>query len=360
MTESEWARRAGRPAGAAAAEAGAVGAAGTAERDAVAGGAAGGADAAEAAGGGAAGGADGGAAGAARAAGGAAGGGAAAAGAGACDGLAAGAGGRPGNAGADDDADDDADGDAADGAGDGAGGGACRPPRPGGDAGAGGGDSTIVASFSARGTLGSPPPRGLRGSDADGDGGSDTDDDGVVPARRGCGPGQSQIDRLDSDCACDAPAADGVANAGVRPGDGRNDPLVVGSSGGELAGVEGAAASLPCAYAFSGTPLAMSVLTSPSSPPAGASAGFPSWPRWKSREKIPISSFACDPVSRTQRPDTLSESRAPADVFLRRQCLRARTLTRASLHRHCIVTASGVGAAAREICCTPGLRQLPA
>jgi hypothetical protein len=45
-------------------------------------------------------------------------------------------------------------------------------------------------------------------------------------ARRGCGPGQSQIERPGSG-ACAAPVLDEVANAGVRPGEGAamNDPL---------------------------------------------------------------------------------------------------------------------------------------
>jgi hypothetical protein len=112
-----------------------------------------------------------------------------------------------------------------------------------------------AGSVAGRGTLGNPPARaGGRDSTAAGTAGSGGADGGGCAGAllrwRGCGPGQSQIDRCGS-AGCAATLLAGVANAGVRPGaaPSNDEPRTgAGSSGGAAGAAAGAGCgSLPCA-----------------------------------------------------------------------------------------------------------------
>jgi len=136
-------------------------------------------------------------------------------------------------------------------------------------------------------------------ADAGEAGGNDPSDD----RRRGSrdGPGQSQIDRCISP-ACGAADPPAVANAGVNPGSGGPEDAAdtlgllaaTGGGGGDTAPVASAA------MLISGSSL-ISISAAPSAAPSvasldAASAGLPSWPRWNSREKMPIKPSDSDPI----------------------------------------------------------------
>lgn len=109
------------------------------------------------------------------------------------------------------------------------------------------------------------------------------DEDGALRSRRGCGPGQSQIDR------CGSAAGDGVANAGVSPGACAMPARPFARpDANELAGELGAGGSGSGGALAAGDSTAPEVVSAisitassgtSSSSRAEDSAGCPSWPR---------------------------------------------------------------------------------